>query len=402
MDSRKHLSRGVKGPFGDLRVAHVDMDAFFASIEEMVRPALKDHPLAVGGDPGSRHGVVSTANYRAREFGIHSGMSIGESIRRCPELIRVPTDPQKYIYFSLEVLRVMEKYTPAIEPASVDEAFLDLRGLERRWPDPREFAERLQADLMNTVGVGASIGIGPTKMIAKIASGMNKPAGITVLTLEGYRSIVGELSIRELWGVGPQSEKALRRLGFEKVRDLARADPGMLQEKFGVFGLWIQASARGELDDRVVPYYESTPAKSYGHETTLFENVSDAREVRRIVRNLSAKVARRVRKKKCAGRTITLKVRFPDFETPIRSLTLPLAVDDGREIARSATFLLERIPFRGRTVRLLGVSLSGIEAGDPGSQEAIWEDQARRRRLLQIVDRIQDRWGEEVVTQNPT
>ena len=157
--------------FSELRIVHVDMDAFFASVEEMVRPPLRDHPLAVGGDEGSRHGVVSTANYRAREYNISSGMPIALAKRRCPQLVCLPADHEKYLYFSLEVLRVLEKYTPAIEPTSVDEAFLELRGLEHTWPDPRNFAMRLQDEIREKVGVTASIGIGPTKMIAKIEDG---------------------------------------------------------------------------------------------------------------------------------------------------------------------------------------------------------------------------------------
>jgi DNA polymerase-4 len=382
---------------GDYRIAHVDMDAFFASIEEMVRPGLRDRALAVGGAPGTRHGVVSTANYVARVYGIASGMPIARALRLCPQLVCIPGDHEKYVYFSLEVLRVLERFSPAIEPTSVDEAFLDLAGLERRWRDPRDFAHRLQEAIRLGVGVSASIGIGPTKMIAKIASGLNKPAGITILSRDGYRRIIGELPVRKLWGVGPESEKALVRMGLRLVRDLAEADPIRLRDRFGVFGLWIHACARGELDDPVVPYWDSPSEKSFGHESTLAENIHDAREMRRVIRTLSARVARRVRKKGKCGCTVTLKVRFPDFETPTRSLTLPEPIDDGREIARAASFLLNRVPLRGRPVRLLGVSLSGIEEGNAGSQESFLENRGRRRRLIGTVDRIRDRWGDAVI-----
>lgn len=388
----------MAGEFSELRIAHVDMDAFFASVEEMVRPPLREHPLAVGGAEGSHHGVVTTANYRAREFGVASGMPIAPARRRCPQLVCIPVDHEKYLYFSLEVLRVLEKFTPAIEPTSVDEAFLELRGLERTWPDPRNFAICLQDEIREKVGVTASIGIGPTKMIAKIASGLNKPEGITVLTLEGYRRLIGELPLRTLWGIGPQTEKALTRLGFRKVRDLAEAEPGRLKDRFGVLGIWLHASARGELDDPVIPYYEAHAAKSFGHEWTLPEYLGDHQDMKRVIRSLAGRVARRVRKKNCSGRTVTLKVRFPDFETPLRSLTLPVPIDDGRDIARAATILFDRVPFRGRPVRLLGVSLSGIESGRPGRQESFLEDRERRIRLLGIVDRIQDRWGDDVIT----
>jgi DNA polymerase-4 len=373
------------------------MDAFFASVEEMIRPGLRGRPLAVGGAPGTRHGVVSTASYAARPFGVFSGMPIAKAKRLCPSLICIPADHEKYLYFSLELLRVLEKFSPAVEPTSVDEAFLDLSGLARHWPDPLAFAERLQQAIRDRVGVTASIGIGPTKMIAKIASGLHKPSGITLLTLDGYRRLVGELPVRALWGVGPASEKALERLGFHRVRDLADADPIRLRDRFGVFGLWIHASARGELDDPVVPYWKAPEAKSFGHETTLAENVSDPRVMRRVIRGLAGRVARRVRKKGKSGRTVTLKVRFPDFETTLRSLTLPEPIDDGGEIARAAAFLMERVPFRGRSARLLGVSLSGIAPGHAGAQEHSFEDRGRRRRLLGAVDRIRDRWGDAVI-----
>ena len=415
MDPREHLPGGLEpkpvaesGPTGDraeagepeedpIRIAHVDMDAFFASVEEMVRPPLAERPLAVGGLPGSRHGVVTTANYRAREFGVGSGMPMSKALRKCPDLVRIPVDGGKYQHFSLEVLRVLERFTPAVEPTSVDEAYLDLSGLERRWPDPGLLAIEIQEAILTSVGVGASIGLGPTKMIAKIASGLNKPAGITVLTRGGYRRLVGELPLRDLWGIGPQTEKALRRLGFLRIRDLAAADPGDLLDRFGVVGTWLHANARGELDDPVVPFYDYPGAKSFGHENTLMRNVSDWREIVRLLHRLAERVARRVRAKEVCGRTITVKVRFPDFETPLRSLTLPVAVDDSREIARAAVFLLDRIPFRDRPVRLLGVSLSQILKGTPDAQNSFLEDVGRRRRLIRVVDRIQDRWGDEII-----
>jgi DNA polymerase-4 len=373
------------------------MDAFFASVEEKLRPPLADHPVAVGGEPTGRHGVVSTANYRARRYGISSGMPLALAIRKCPDLVRLPTDGEKYVHFSLEVLRVLDRYTPLVEPTSVDEAFLDLRGLERHWPDPRDLATSLQEEIRNRVGVTASVGLGPTKMIAKIASGLNKPAGITALSRDGFRRLVGELPVGELWGIGPATTQALRRMGLLRVRDLARADPTGLQHVFGVLGLWLHASARGELDEPVTPYYDAAEAKSFGHEWTLPENISEPEEIRRRLRLLADRVARRLRRKKRSGRTVTLKVRFPDFVTPTRSLTLPVAVDDGREIARAGFFLLERIPFHKRPVRLLGISLSNVEVGSSGAQESFLENRERRRKLLRTVDRIRDRWGERVI-----
>lgn len=395
MEAGEHLSRGIAE---ELRVAHVDMDAFFASVEEKLRPALAGHPLAVGGELAGRHGVVSTANYQARRYGISSGMPMALALRKCPELVRLPTDSEKYIHFSLSVLRILNRYTPLVEPTSVDEAFLDLAGLGRRWPDPRELAASLQEEIRDQVGVTASIGLGPTKMIAKIASGLNKPAGITSLSRAGFRRLVGELPVGELWGIGPATERILRRLGFRRVRDLARADPAQLQRVFGVLGLWLHASAAGELDDPVTPYTEAPEAKSFGHEWTLAENVANPREIRRLLRILADKVARRLRQKERSGRTVTLKIRFPDFETPTRSLTLPLAIDDGREIARAGVFLIERIPFRGRPVRLLGISVSNVEAGSSAAQESLLENKRKRRLLLRTVDRIRDRWGERVIT----
>ena len=387
----------LDGEIRSLRIAHVDMDAFYASIEEMVRPPLAARPHVVGGAPGSRHGVASTANYRAREYGIRSGMPIGEAIRRCRELTTIPVDGGKYLHFSMQVLRVLDRFTPLVEPASVDEAYLDLSGLERRWPDPRDLATAIQTAIHEEVGVTASVGLGPTKMIAKIASGLNKPAGITVLTREGFRRFVGERPLRTLWGLGESAERALEALGLRKVSDLAAADPGLLHERFGVLGLWLHASANGELDDAVVPWWEAEDPKSFGHERTLETLLRDPREIRHHLRELSEKVARRAREKGMSGRTVTLKVRFPDFRTPTRSLTLPLATDDGREISGVAALLLGRIPFRGRPVRLLGVSLSKVEKGCCGAQESFLEDRRRTRRLLGVLDAIRDRWGDQTI-----
>ena len=383
-----------------LRIAHVDMDAFFASVEEMVRPPLAEHPLAVGGAAESRHGVATTANYRARAFGIGSGMPLAEANRRCPGLVTLPVDGGKYLHFSMQVLRVLDRFTPAVEPTSVDEAFLDLTGLERRWPDPRDLAAELQEAILREVGIGASVGLGPTKMIAKIASGMHKPAGLTVLTREGFRRFVGERPLRALWGIGESTERALAALGIRRVRELAAADPARLHEHLGVLGVWLHASANGELDDPVVPWWQAQDPKSFGHERTLEHDLHDRRDRPRVVhllRELAEKVGRRVREKGMGGRTVTLKVRFRDFTTPTRSLTLPVAVDDGREIGDAAVFLLGRISFRGRPIRLLGVSLSKVEKGSMGGQQSLLVDAGRRRRLLGVMDRIRDKWGEGTI-----
>ncbi len=324
-------------------------------------------------------------------------MPLGEAARRCPTLTTIPVDGGKYLHFSMQVLKVLDRFTPLVEPTSVDEAFLDLSGLGRRWPDPRDLAAAIQEAIREEVGITASVGLGPTKMIAKIASGLNKPAGLTMLTREGFRRHVGELPLQALWGLGQSAERVLGSLGIRRVRELAIADPRRLQERLGVLGLWLHASANGELESPVTPWWKETPPKSFGHERTLESSLTHRSQMEHLLRELAEKVARRAREKGMSGRTVTVKVRFPDFRTPTRSLTLPLAVDDGREIARTGVFLLDRIPFRGRPVRLLGISLSKIEKGSPGEQESFLEDSRRRRRLIGVMDRIRDRWGEATI-----
>ncbi|MDP6528665.1 MAG: DNA polymerase IV [Gemmatimonadota bacterium] len=377
-----------------LRIAHVDMDAFFASVEEKMRPPLSKVPLAVGGEPGSR-GVVSTANYRARGFGVGSGMPLGRAMGLCPGLVRVPTDGAKYRHFSLAVLKILDRFTPWVEPASVDEAFLDFNGLERRWPDLREAARKIQECIATEVGVTASVGVGPGKMIAKIASGLNKPAGVTVLTRSGFRSLVGEMPVGKLWGVGEKTEAALHRMGIVRVKDLAAADPSLLADRLGEAGLWLGRSARGELEAEVVPYFEQVPEKSMGHEVTPAEDMADPAEVRGVLRSLSEKVSRRLRKKGRSGRTITLKIRFPDFKTITRNRTLDFPTDDGRKISGIAHNLWDSAG--SLPVRLLGVSVSGLEEGSSGRQEELFENAQERESLLQAVDGIRDRWGERVI-----
>ena len=417
-------------------VLHADMDAFYASVEQRDRPELRGRPVVVGG-AGPR-GVVAAASYEARVFGVRSAMSSAEAKQRCPELVFVSGDMARYAVESRKIFEIFRRYSPLVEGLSLDEAFLDLTGSERLLGPAREVAERLRCDVRESTQLAVSVGIGPIKMVAKIASGMAKPDGCCEVKPEDVRAFLDPLPARKIWGVGPVAGERLERLGYRTIGDLARADLAALRRSLGDWGVSIGRLARGEDVREVVPDRE---AVSLSEENTFDADVSDRETLERTILAHAEAVARRLRRQDLQARTVILKWRLGrrrqagprGYPVRTRQATLGVATDDGGEIARVARSLLEDA--LAEPVRLLGVGVSGLvalaaESAYPGVQLPLFfetgqtgrvggggvggasgeagnvalataitatQDPPRRRRLNRALDELADRFGDDVV-----
>ncbi len=388
-------------------VAHVDMDAFFASVEEKMNPRLAGIPLAVGGDL-KRRGVVSSANYAAREFGVRAGMPNAEALRLCPDLTLVEGNPQKYVHVSLQILEILKDFTPIVEPFSIDEAFLDLTGAPRLVAargdiDTRDpgavldtaipVARAIQRAIHRRTDLDATIGIGPNKYIAKMASGVKKPRGLTVLTQERYRRHFWPLDVKELWGIGEKTRVALEKLGIQTVGQLAHFPKEFLTYHFGLNGDRMRDAALGDDDGEVVPYYKGVPVKSMGHEFTLSEDIDSRERIGAHLLRLSDQVARRLRQDGYLGRVVSLKIRDAKFKTTIRQRALPSLMSDETQIYKVALALLDE-NWDGRPLRLIGVSVSGLAESGVAEQPSLFDTDEHRRKMTEAVDSLRNRFGD--------
>jgi len=370
----------------------VDMDAFFASVEQLHHPHLRGRPVIVCGDP-QRRGVVTAASYEARPSGVRAGMSLVEARRLCPDAAYVEGNPEKYVALSLQLLDLYLTFTPEVEPFSVDEAFL---GLDPRTPDlgaaARE-ARRLQQAIDERFRLGASIGVGPNKLVAKMASGLEKPRGLTALDEEGFRRAFWPRDVQELWGVGPKLAVRMRSLGIRTVGDLARAPAPSLKAVFGVVGPSLREAACGRDDTPLVPYHRGVDPKSMGHEVTLPADSADPAFLEGTLLRLSDQVARRLRGEGFVGRTVTLKLRDHRFVTLTRQRVLEAFTADHRLVFETARALW-REHWKGGPVRLLGVSVSALARHSDHPQAELFEEDRREGRLTEALDRLRDRLGE--------
>ena len=338
------------------RIIHIDMDAFYASVEQRDRPELRGCPVVVGGRPETR-GVVAAASYEARAFGVHSAMSMARAVRLCPALAIVPPDFSKYQSVSAEVFGIFRSVTPLVEPLSLDEAYLDVT--DNAWGEPLavNVARRLKAAIRETTSLTASAGVAPNKFLAKIASGWKKPDGLTVVAPERVETFLRGLSIDSLWGVGPVTAARLRTIGLERVVDLRRIDLERLRRVVGSSAEWLARLAQG-IDDRPVEPHRTR--KSVGTESTFAEDVANLETIRGQIDAMARENADWLDGHGLYARTVTIKVRYPDFTTITRSDTRSPATRDADALAVRAVGLLERTAAGTRPVRLLGVSLHGL------------------------------------------
>ena len=370
----------------------VDMDAFFASVEQTQHPHLRGRQVIVCGDPG-RRGVVTAASYEARPFGVKAGMPLQEARRLCPQAHYVEGNPEKYVALSLQLLDLYSGFTPDVEPFSVDEAFLGLQGSRDSYQQATEVAHAIQCAIDERFQLGATIGVGPNKLIAKMASGVKKPRGITVLDVAGFQRHFWPLDVRELWGVGPQLASRMRSLGIQTVGELAHAPAEPLRAAFGNIGPQLREAAHGHDDTPLVPYHRGVEAKSMGHEVTLSADCDDAVHLEGTLLRLSDQVARRLRTEAYWGRTVCLKLRDARFVTRLRQTTLRQATADHPLIYESALQLLRAL-WDGGPVRLIGVSMSNLARTHREEQAELFTAHDRQGRLREALDRVRDRLGE--------
>ncbi len=372
-------------------ILHVDMDAFFASVETRSDPRLAGLPLAVGGGPGNR-GVVTTASYPARVFGVKSGMAMAQAVRLCPQILVLPVDPPKYVHESLEVLAVLDRFSPRVEPASIDEAYLELE------PVPVSEWERRAAAAGHAVreavlaarGLSCTVGAAANKLQAKMVSARAKPAGVGVLPPERFAEVFGPSEVGVIPGVGPRTVEFLRGLGIVTVRDLVTAPPERLRRGFGRWEGLLQGHARGEDGCSVVAAGEALPPRSAGHETTFAQDVADPRYLRATVWLLADRVARRLRLHRFTARTVAVRFKVGRSRYS-RQRALPEPTDRARVLAVRAWDLLEPAR-RGRALRLLGVAGMNLTGGSEPA--LLFEEDRRDRALVRAGDRLRDRFGE--------
>ncbi|MCY2926482.1 MAG: DNA polymerase IV [Planctomycetota bacterium] len=370
-------------------ILHVDMDEFFAAVERLDNPALAGRPILVG-TPASQRGVVATASYEARAFGCHSAMPMAQALRLCPQAALVPPRHDRYEHVGLQVRAILERFSPAIEPVGIDEAFLDVTGSLRLWGPAEDIARQIKAVVRDELHLTASVGVAGNKFLAKLASDLHKPDGLTVISPEHALAILGPLSVRKLWGVGPATADELARMGIRTIGELRLAGEAVLARKFGKAGPHLLALARGE-DAR--PVLADDQARSISQETTFPIDVADLEELRGVLLRQSEQVARRLRTAGLRARTVTVKLRTGDFTTCTRSHTLAEPTDVTEEIWAVARELFDRwARTEAAPLRLAGMGVSQLS---DGGQMTLFPPprQEKRRRLDKALDDLAGRFG---------
>lgn len=384
-------------------ILHVDMDAFYASVEIRDNPSLQGLAVCVGG-PASSRGVISAASYEARKYGVHSAMPTAQARRQCPDLVLLPPDFDKYTRVSAQVMAVFQRYTPLVEPLSLDEAFLDVQASERLFGSAIEIGRRIKADILRETALVASVGVASTKFLAKLASGLDKPDGFRVIEPDEIRQVLDPLPVSKIFGVGPRTAKRLKALGVSTVSDLADLDRSEVGRRFGASGLWIHDLARGIDPRRVSPRREE---KSHGLERTFAEDIADPSELRTLLLSFCEEVAFVLRDRGLRGRTVTIKARYSDFRTVTRTKSLDFPTNLGPRIYAVAAQLLERIDTG--PLRLLGVQITKLEdvhrplqaslfGGATETGRSQWlESHAKLKNATQSLDKLRRRYGKGTV-----
>ena len=385
-------------------IVHVDMDAFFAAVEQLDHPEYRGRPVVVGADPkgGRGRGVVSASSYEARVYGVHSALPISTAYRRCPQAVFVYPRMERYSELSDAIMEILGTFSPLVEPLSIDEAFLDCTGTERIFGTPDILGKKIKTDIRAKTGLTASVGIAANKSIAKIASDLNKPDGLTICPFGGEREFLAPLPISRLWGAGKKTVEYLHTLGFTTVGDIAQLPGGVLEKKLGKWGLHLWYLANG-IDGREVSC--DWAPKSISEETTYEVDEANGAEVEKTILDLSDQVARRTRKGDTKGRTITLKIRLEGFETFTRSITLERAVSDMFSIRDTAIGLFRRFDRGGKRVRLVGVKISNLECADVEESrqmdlfsegESGSTDRPKKEKIEEILDELKDGFSSRV------
>jgi len=375
-------------------IMHIDMNAFFASVEQSVNPDLRGKPIAVTG--GGHRTVITTSSYEARAFGVKTGMAVWEAKRCCPELIIVIGDNRKYTHTSREIMQMMQDYTPDVEVFSIDEAWMDVTHSLQIYNSAENIAHLLKARIRHRFGITCSIGIAPNKLLAKLASDMQKPDGLTVITPEAVGRTMERLPVGELCGIGRKTVRQLSIMNIMTCGELGRCDEDRLTRRFGIIGKRLKEMGQGRDDSPVTPHGEDDEVKSVGHSMTLDKDIDGREEILRFLLQLSEMVGRRARRYNVSGRTVTLYVRYADFFTSFgKQQTLTSYINQSAEIFKAAQAILDSVELE-QPIRLLGVRLSSLRHHT--EQLPLFEDERKKLFATQAMDEVNTRFGEMAVT----
>ncbi len=373
------------------QIIHLDMDAFYPSVEALDNPELRGKPVIVGGS--KERGVASSASYEARKFGVHSAQPMAAAMQLCPNGSVVPVRMARYQEVSEQVFEIFHIFTPLVEPLSIDEAFLDVTGSSRLFGSPIEIAKKIKQKIVEKTGLTISAGVATSKFVAKVASDMEKPDGLTIVARDKVREFLDPLPIKKMWGAGKVTQKALARIGIHTFKDLRLASVEVLEKEFGKHGRHMHQLSLG-IDPRdVVTLHD---IKSIGHEDTYSKDILDLEPAKRELLSLANRVARRMRRKGLEGKTITLKVKYSDFKLITRSVTLHHYTNDSADMFSNVCSLLEKTAVGKRSVRLLGISLSNLADTDSGRQLSLFhqgEPHQKRKELNKTADSIFEKFG---------
>ncbi len=372
----------------------VDMDAFFAQIEQKENPALCGKPVLVAGSP-STHSVVTAASYEARPYGVKSGMALFQAKKLCPHAVVVRGDQDKYLRYSKKFIEACRQFSDLVEYTSVDEAYLDVTNCTRLFGPPEEIAKKLKSEVKKRTGLTCTVGIGPNKLLAKMAAKRNKPDGIGALTKDDVRKILWRLPAHEIPGIGTKYTKHLENLGITTIGRLANFPVTVLKEKFGVYGEFLHHLANGR-DTSLVDPHAHDVVKSMGHSITNARDLETPEEIETMLLYLSDRVACRLREEKLAGKTITLVLRTPDFVTASRAKTLSTPTLSPQMLASSALKLYKQ-HFAGQKARLLGVSVSNLCDAN-NAQLSLFDRDIKIQKLFCAVDAIREKYGSHALT----
>jgi len=377
----------------DRIIHHIDMDAFFISVEQRDNPSLRGKPAAVCGSLS--RSVVTSATYEARPFGIRAGMSTQEAKRRCPRLILVEGNHSKYTETAARIFSILKKFTPLVEVASVDEAYLDITGSLLLYNSPFHIAQSIKSQIREREHLTCSIGVAPNKLLAKLGSRLKKPDGLVVIKKENVEEVLKDLPVSKLNGIGPKLAEALNSINIITCGQLGKFPVSVLSKRFGVIGERLHEMGLGLDDSPVVPFDEEEDAKSISHSVTLEEDTSDPNILRKVLLQLSEKVSRRMRREGFFGKRIAITVRYSDFFTFSKQKTLSKWVNSGNEIFKLSSEILESIP-HPKPIRLLGVGVSLLKK--EWCQLDLFEKKEKKDNLLKAMDRVNERFGDWTLT----
>ncbi|MFP4017421.1 MAG: DNA polymerase IV [Halanaerobiales bacterium] len=376
-----------------LEIMHIDMDAFFAAVEQLDNPELKGKPVIVGGIGLDNRGVVSAASYEARKYGVHSAMPMIQARRLCPDGIYLSGRHHRYSEMSRKIFDIFYEFTPLVEGISIDEAFLDLTGCHRLFGDSIEIGKKIKDQIQERLGLTASVGLAPNKFLAKLASGMDKPDGFFIIPEDRISEILEPLPVGKIWGVGKKTEEALKKKGLDTIAKIKKLSINELEAMFGKMGFQLYHLARG-IDNRSVEV--DNQIKSISHEETFQEDLTDKNQILSSLLRMSSKVSRRLRKKGLEGNTIYIKVRYGDFTTYTRRITVSIATNDTDKIYRTGLRLLEREELLNKPVRLLGIGVSNLYE-ENRKQLSLFNDNIKADKLTKTIDGLKDKFGDNSV-----